>query len=78
MRRCGATVMWRLVVVVTATTQLHSSKPELGFCAGSNSACGRSEIRDDEVPVGGKAFRQSTIPQKQFIIIILKIIMKIV
>ena len=48
MRRCGATVMWRLVVVVTATTQLHSSKPELGFCAGSNPACGRSEIRDDE------------------------------
>ena len=48
MGRRGATVMWRLVVVVTATTQLHSSKPELEFCAGSNSACGRPEIRDDE------------------------------
>ena len=31
-------------VVVITTTQLHSSKPELRFCTGSNPACGMSEI----------------------------------
>ena len=30
------------------TPQLHSTKPELRFCAGSNTACGVSEIRDGE------------------------------
>ena len=34
--------------VVIATTQLHSTKPELMFCAGSNPARGVSEIRDGE------------------------------
>ena len=38
--RCG--------VVVTTTAQLHSTKPELRFCAGSNPARGVSEIRDGE------------------------------
>ena len=39
-RRCG--------VVVITTAQLHSTKPELRFCAGSNPARGVSEIRDGE------------------------------
>ena len=34
-------------VVITAA-QLHSTKPELRFCTGSNPACGVSEIRDRE------------------------------
>ena len=33
-------------VVVIATTQLYSTKPELKFCSGSSPACGVSEIRD--------------------------------
>ena len=35
-------------VVVITTAQLHSTKSELRFCAGSNSACGVLEIRDGE------------------------------
>ena len=35
------------VVVITAA-QLHSTKPELRFCAGSNFAPGVSEICDGE------------------------------
>ena len=61
-------------VVVITTAQLHSAKPELRFCAGSN---GVSEIRDGEdlwqwsrLEIRLNAFRRSTIPQKQFIIII--------
>ena len=37
--------LWRVVVT---TAQLHSIKPELRFCAGSNPACGVSEIRNAE------------------------------
>ena len=37
----------RGVVVITAA-QLHSTKPELRFCADSNPARGVSEIRDGE------------------------------
>ena len=40
--------MWRLGVVVITTAQLHSTKPDLRFCAGSNSACGVLEIRNGE------------------------------
>ena len=40
--------LWRRGVVVIATAQLHSTKPELRFCTGSNPARGVSEIRDDE------------------------------
>ena len=40
--------MWRRGVVVMNTAQLHSAKPQLRFCAGSNPACGVSEIRDGE------------------------------
>ena len=35
-------------LVVIATAQLHSTKLELRFCAGSNPARGVSEIRDGE------------------------------
>ena len=37
-----------LKLVVIATAQLHSTKPELRFCAGSSPARGVSEIRDGE------------------------------
>ena len=37
-----------LGVVVITTAQIHSAKPELRFCAGSNPAWGMSEIRDGE------------------------------
>ena len=39
---------WLCGVVVITTAQLHSTKPELKFCAGSNPARGVSEIRDVE------------------------------
>ena len=32
------------------TAQLHSTKPKLGFCAGSNPAGYVSEIRDGDDP----------------------------
>ena len=35
-------------VVFITTAQLHSTKPELKFCAGSNPACEVWEIRDGE------------------------------
>ena len=61
-------------VVVITTAQLHSIKSELRFCACSNPARGMSEIRNDEdlwqwfrLEIRLNAFRQSTIPQKQFI-----------
>ena len=73
---------WRCGVVVITAAQLHSTKPELRFCTGSNPARGVSEIRNGEdcwqwsqLEIMLKAFRQSTIPQKQFIIIIIIIIM---
>ena len=37
---CGA--------VVITTAQFHSTKPELGFYAGSNPARGVSELRDGD------------------------------
>ena len=66
--------LWRRGVVVITTAQLHSTKPELRFCVGSNFArsvlkiCGVEEL----IPAGKRLndFRRSTIPQKQFIIII--------
>ena len=69
--------------MVITTAQLHSTKPELNFCAGSNPARSVSEIRDGEDPlqlsrleIRLNAFRRSTIPQKQIIIIIIIIIIK--
>ena len=67
--RCG--------VVVVSTTQLHPTKPELKFCTGLNPTCGVSEICDGDnlwqwplLKIRLIAFRRSTIPQKQFIIMI--------
>ena len=67
----------RGVVVITAA-QLHSTKPELRFCTGSNPARGVSMIDDGEdlwqwsrLEIRLNAFRWSTKPQKQFIIIII-------
>ena len=40
--------MWHHRVMVINTAQLHSTKPELRFCAGSNLARGMSEIHDGE------------------------------
>ena len=66
--------------LVITTAQLHSTKPDLTFCAGSNPARGVSEIRDGEdlwqsprLEIRLNAFRWSTISQKQFIIIHLSI-----
>ena len=41
-------MLWRRVAVVFTTAQLHSTKSELRFCAGSNPARGVSQIRDCE------------------------------
>ena len=41
-------VWWHRGVVVITTAQLHSTKLELRFCAGSNPARGVSEIRNGE------------------------------
>ena len=53
--------------MVITTAQLHSKKPELRFCAGSNPARGVSEIRDGEdlwqwspLEIRLNAFRRST------------------
>ena len=35
-------------VMVISTAQLHSTKPELRFCAGSNTARGVSEIPESD------------------------------
>ena len=40
--------LWRRGVVVITTAQLHSTKPELRFYAGSNPALGGLETRDGE------------------------------
>ena len=75
---CSSFTLWRRGVVVITTAQLHSTKPELKFCAGSNSARSVSEIRNGEdlwewswLKIRLHVFRRSTIPQKQFIIIII-------
>ena len=72
------TQLRRRGVVVISTAQLHSTKLELRFCAGSNPARGVSEICDGEnlwqwsqLEIRLNAFRRSTIPQKQIIIIII-------
>ena len=44
---------WKIIelqisVVVIITSQLHSTKPELRFCGGSNPAHGVGENRDGE------------------------------
>ena len=69
--------IWRLGVVVI-TAYLHSSKHQLRLCTGSSPARGVSEIRDSDdlrqwspLEIRINAFRRSTIPQKQFIIVII-------
>ena len=64
--------------MAVTTAQLDSTKPELKFCANSNPVRGVSEIRSNEglwkrsrLEIRLKAFRQSTNPQKQLIIIII-------
>ena len=44
----GSPTLWHHGVVVITTAQLHSTKPELRLCTGSNPACGMSEICDGE------------------------------
>ena len=58
--------------------------PKLRFCAGPNPAWGMSEIHDDEnlcqwsgLEIRLNAFRRPTIPRKQFIIIIINIIIRV-
>ena len=70
-----------LVIHLFTTAQLHWTKPELRFCAGSSPAGGMLEIHDGEdlwqwsqLEIRLNKFRRSTIPQKQFIIIIIIII----
>ena len=68
--------VWRRGEEVLNATQLHSTKTELRFCARSNPTRGVSEICDDKnlwqwswLEIRLNAFRRSTIPQKQYIII---------
>ena len=75
------TFLWRCGVVVITTTQLHSTKPELTFCASSNPAYGVLEIPDGEdlsqwsrLEIRLNTFPRSTTPQKQFIIMIILIV----
>ena len=69
-------VQWCHGVVVMTTTQLHSTKPELKFCAGSNCAPGLSGIHNGKnlwqcsgLKINFNAFCWPTMLQKQFIII---------
>ena len=64
--------------MVITTSQLHSIKPEVRLYAGSNPACSVSEIHYGEnlrqwswLGIRLNTFFWSTIPQKQFIIIII-------
>ena len=42
------TFLWRVGVAVLPVAQLHSVKPELKFCVGSDPTRGVSDIRDGE------------------------------
>ena len=70
--------LWPCGMVVIAAVLFQSTKPELKFCAGSNSAHAVSKIRESEVlwqwswlEIRLNVFDWSTIPQNQFIIIII-------
>ena len=41
-------ILFKIGVMVITTAQLHSSKPKLRFCAGSNPDRNMSKICDDE------------------------------
>ena len=71
----GGYGLFAITVVVITTAQLHSTKPDLRFWADSNPARGVWEIGNGEdlwqcsgLEIRLNVFRQSTIPQKQFII----------
>ena len=64
--------LWRRGVRAITTAQLHSTKPELRYCAGSNPACYVSKIRDgvdlwqwSRLEIRLNASLRSTIPQKK-------------
>ena len=64
--------------MVITTVQLHSANPELRLYAGSNPTRSVSEIRDGgdlwqwpRLEISLRVFPRSTIPQKQFIMIII-------
>ena len=74
-------VQWRRGVLVITIAQIHSTKLQLMFCADSNLLHGVSDIRYREdfwqwsrLKIRLNAFCRSIIPQKQFIIIIIIII----
>ena len=74
-------MQWRRGVVIITKVQLHSTKPEIRFCAGSNPARRVSETRHGEdlwqwsrLEARLNAFCRSTISQQQYIIIIIIII----
>ena len=46
-----------LKTLVITTAELHSTKPELRFCAGSNSARSVSEICGDEISHNGPGWK---------------------
>ena len=59
-------------LVVITTAQLHSIKPKIRFCVGSNPACGVSQICNGEdlwqwsqLEIRLNTFHWSTITQKQ-------------
>ena len=65
---CRCSLPWSRGVAVITTAQLHSTKPELRLCAGSNPAPGVSEIRNGEdlwqwcrLEIRLNAFRRSSI-----------------
>ena len=62
MWRHGVVVIWHRGVVVITIAQLHSTKPELRFCGGSNLACGVWEICDGEDSDSGPGWKQGLTP----------------
>ena len=84
LKRNWLVILWHHGIVVITTAEIHLTKPELRFCADSNRARGVSEVRHGEdlwqwsrVEIKINAFCRWTIPQKQFIIIIMIIISKL-
>ena len=62
--------------LIITTAQLHSTKPELRFCTGSNPARSVSEIRSGEdlwhwswLEIRLNGFRWSTIPQNNLLLL---------
>ena len=63
------TFLWLRSVAVIATTEIHSTKLKLKFCAGSNAASGVAETHDGkdlwqwfQLEINLNAFHQSTTP----------------